>query len=55
MIKAKKAPPVERDADNFVRDMFVEKWGFGDPAPAYREAWQADLDTLHFVQGRRKA
>lgn len=30
-------------------DLFLERWGFGEPPPAYRALWEADLATLAWL------
>jgi len=52
MPKSKRSPEEAAElasiADD-LRDMFVERWGFGDPPPAYAAAYQRDLETVQWA------
>lgn len=40
----------ERRTSGIMRDMFVDRWGFGEPAEGYRAQYNRDLATLQWLQ-----
>jgi len=36
---------------NDLRDMFIERWGFGPPPPAYAALYRRDLEVIRWADG----